>query len=114
PDEVRRWRNQGHPVMYGDASDPEFVNHLPLQGVQWVVSAMPQHDISVTHGDPRLALLEGLKQQHFAGGIAISTQHANDQKILKDRGATLVLLPFYDAAERAVERIKATPPASDP
>lgn len=110
PDEVRRWRNLGHPVIYGDASDPAFVNDLSLQGVKWVVSAMPQHDIGVTHEDPRLALIEGLKQQHYTGGIAISTQHEHEQPALKERGATLVFLPFHDAAERAVERIKATLP----
>ena len=113
PDEVRRWRNLGHRVMYGDASDPAFVTDLSLQGVKWVVSAMPQHDIGVTHEDPRLALIEGLKQQHYTGGIAISTQHEHDQQVLKEKGATLMLLPFHDAAERAVERIKAElPPES--
>lgn len=110
PDEVRRWRNQGHLVMYGDASDPAFVSDLPLQGVKWVVSAMPQHDIGVTHEDPRLALIEGLQQQHYTGGIAVSTQHLHDRQILKEKGATLVLLPFHDAAEQAVERIKAAIP----
>lgn len=108
PDEVRRWRKQGHRVMFGDASDPAFVSDLPLQGVKWVVSAMPQHDIGVTHEDPRFSLIEGLKQQHYTGGIAISTQQLHDQKILKEKGATLVLLPFYDAAEKAVERMQAT------
>ncbi|MCG7564477.1 cation:proton antiporter [Pseudoalteromonas sp. McH1-42] len=112
PDEVRRWRNDGNLVMYGDASDPAFVNDLPLQGVKWVVSAMPQHDLGVTHEDPRLALLDGLKQQHYSGGIAISTQHQHDQPLLEERGATLVLMPFHDAAERAVERVKAATPAS--
>ena len=111
PDEVRRWRKLGHTVMYGDASDPAFVADLPLQGVKWVVSAMPQHDIGVTHEDPRLALMEGLKQQHYTGGIAVSTQHEHDQQVLKDKGATLVLLPFHDAAEQAVQRIKAARPA---
>ncbi|WP_461519951.1 cation:proton antiporter [Porticoccus sp.] len=108
PDEVRHWRNQGHRVMYGDASDPAFVSDLPLQGVKWVVSAMPQHDIGITHEDPRFSLIEGLKQQHYMGGIAVSTQHVHDQRILKEKGATLILLPFHDAAEQAVERMKAT------
>jgi Kef-type K+ transport system membrane component KefB len=107
PDEVRLWRNQGHPVMYGDASDPAFIGNLPLCGVAWVVSALPQQDIGITHEDPRLSLLEGLKQQHFAGRIAVSTQHLQDQEMLKRKGATLILMPFYDAAEQAVERIKA-------
>lgn len=110
PDEVRRWRDQGHSVMYGDASDPAFVSDLPLHGVKWVVSAMPQHDIGVTHEDPRFSLIDGLKLQHYTGGIAISTQHLHDQQMLKEKGATLILLPFHDAAEQAVERIKATLP----
>lgn len=107
PDEVRLWRNQGHAVMYGDASDLSFVSHLPLHGVKWVVSAMPQHGIGVTHEDPRLSLIEGLKQQHYTGGIAVSTQQLQECKFLKERGATLILLPFHDAAEQAVERMKA-------
>jgi Kef-type K+ transport system membrane component KefB len=107
PDEVRRWRDQGHAVMYGDACDPAFIGSLPLEGVRWVVSAMPQHDIGVTHEDPRLVLLEGLKQQQFEAGIAISTQQLHDHEILTEKGATLVLLPFYDAAQQAVARMKA-------
>jgi Kef-type K+ transport system membrane component KefB len=112
PDEVRRWRNQGHRVIYGDASDPAFVSDLPLKGVKWVVAAMPQHDIGITHEDPRLSLIEGLKQQDYSGGIAVSTQHLDDQQTLKEKGATLIFLPFHDAAEKAVERIKATSLAS--
>ncbi|MEQ9421097.1 MAG: cation:proton antiporter [Rhodospirillaceae bacterium] len=106
PDEVRRWRAQGHAAVYGDASDPAFIESLPLSGVKWIVSAMPQHNIGVTHEDPRLSLLEGLKQQRYSAGIAISTQHLHDQEILKEKGATLILMPFYDAAEQAVVRIK--------
>lgn len=112
PDEVQRWREQGHTVMYGDASDPAFVNDLALKGVKWVISAMPQHDIGVTHEDPRLALIEGLKQQQYSGGIVMSTQHEHDQQLLKDKGATLVLMPFRDAAERAVELIKNVSPSN--
>ncbi len=106
PDEVRRWRDQGHAVMYGDACDPDFVGGLPLSGVKWVVSAMPQHDIGITHEDPRFSLIEGLKQQDYQGGIAVSTQQPHDQEILKEKGASLILLPFYDAAGQAVARMK--------
>lgn len=106
PDEVRRWRKQGRAVIYGDACDPAFIGSLPLKDVKWVVSAMPQHDIGVTHEDPRLSLIEGLKQQHYQGDIAISTQQLHDQEVLKQKGATLILLPFYDAAEQAVAKIK--------
>lgn len=105
PDEIRRWRAKGKEGMYGDASDPAFIASLPLDGVKWVVSSMPQHDVGLTHEDPRLALIEGLKQRGYRGGIAVSTQ-ADDEALLRDKGATLILLPFYDAAGQAVVRMK--------
>lgn len=107
PDEVRRWREQGHPVMFGDASDPNFIASLPLNNVKWVVSAMPQHDVGLTHEDPRLTLIDGLKQYGYQGKIAISTQQPHDHDLLRNKGASLILLPFYDAAEQAVAKIKA-------
>jgi len=110
PDEVRHWCHQGHAAIYGDACDPAFISTLPLKGIKWVISAMPQHDTGVTHEDPRLSLIEGLKQQHYKGGIAISTQQLHDREILKEKGATLILMPFYDAAKRAVEHMKESSP----
>jgi Kef-type K+ transport system membrane component KefB len=103
---VRRWRQSGGAAIYGDACDPAFIAGLPLKQVQWVVSAMPQHDIGFTHEDPRLTLIDGLKHRLYQGGIAISTQRIEEQDILIKRGASLILLPFHDAAEQAVCRIK--------
>lgn len=106
PDEVRRSKELGYDVVYGDACDQEFTANLPLTGVKWVVSAMPQHDLGLTHEDPRLVLIDGLKSQKFTGRIAVSTHQPHEVKALKAKGADLVFLPFYDAADRAVERIK--------
>jgi len=74
--------------------------------VKWVISAMPQHDLGLTHEDPRLVLLDGLKHQNYQGSITVSTHQMHDQKILKAKGADLIFLPFHDAAEYAVARIK--------
>lgn len=106
PREVRLWRERGKAVIYGDACDPDFISSLPLSGVKWVISAMPQHDLGLTHKDPRLVLIDGLKDRGYQGGIAISTQNPGDVETLEERGAGLVLLPFHDAAEQAVTRIK--------
>lgn len=106
PHEVKHWRKLGYQAMYGDACDLAFVSSLPLNGVKWVVSALPQHDIGITHEDPRLTLIEGLKGLPFKGGIAISTQQLHEQQILLEKGANLILLPFYDAAEQAVAKMK--------
>lgn len=106
PEAVRRWNHQGHDAAYGDASDQEFIASLPLKHVKWVICALPQHELGVTHDDPRLSLIDGLKQQGFSGRIAVSSHHAHDVDGLLARGADLVLCPFVDAAERAVVRIR--------
>lgn len=107
PDEVRRWRNQGHPVIYGDATDSVFISNLSFQDVKWVVSALPRHDPNVSHENPQFALIEELKQIGYTNNIAVCSHHLHDQQILKEKGATLVLFPYHDAAERAVEHITA-------
>lgn len=106
PDETKRWHQKGYPVMYGDACDPSFLACLPLQGVKWVISAMSEHDIGVTHEDPSFSLIDSLKQQGYEGGIAIARRQAHGQELLIEKGASLILLPFYEAAEQAVARMK--------
>lgn len=107
PDVVKRWRHRGFDIMYGDASDMDFIEMLPLKTVQWVICAMPQHDLGVTHEDPRIVLLDALKRQHYQGKVAVSTHFTHDIANLKQHGADLVLQPYHDAAEQAVQRIKA-------
>ena len=109
PDEVRRWRELGHNAVYGDASDQEFIGSLPLKGAKCVISAISQHDLGLTHQDPRLVLLDELKRQHFPGKIAVSMQRTMDREeleVLQARGADFVFLPYYDAARQAAERLK--------
>ncbi|MEX1201147.1 MAG: cation:proton antiporter family protein [Methylophaga sp.] len=107
PDVVKRWRQRGFDIMYGDASDMDFIEMLPLQTVQWVICAMPQHDLGVTHEDPRIVLLDALKRQHYQGKVAVSTHFTHDIASLQQHGADIVLQPYHDAAEQAVERINA-------
>jgi len=106
PDELRRWRASGYDTAYGDACDQEFIGSLPLKSVKWVISAMPQHDLGLTHEDPRLVLIDALKRENYTGKIAVSTHQAHEKEALKAKGADLVFLPFHDAADRAVERMQ--------
>ena len=109
PEEVRRWKKQGFDAVYGDASDQGFISSLPLEGVQWVVSSVSQHDfLGLTHEDPRIALIDALRQQRYTGKIAVSTQKKDEREALKAKGADLVFLPFYDAAEQAAKRLAET------
>jgi Kef-type K+ transport system membrane component KefB len=103
PTAVRRWRAAGIDVLFGDSTDPDFVAHLPLDGVRWAVSAVPEHDTGVSHDDPRLALIGSLRGQGFAGRIAVAARHETTAHGLIEAGADLVLLPFRDAASQAAE-----------
>jgi Kef-type K+ transport system membrane component KefB len=74
PEAVRAARAQGFDAMFGDASDPEFLSHLPLQGAEWLVMAVPEHDVGLTHEDPRLALLGAVRDLGFRGKVAVAAQ----------------------------------------
>jgi len=104
PERVKELKKQGQHAVYGDVSDAEFVSHMPV-GSSWVIGAMPQHDIGVTHEDPRITLIEGLKARGYSGKVAVSATNLDDVKDLRKRGADLVLFPFKDAAEQAVNNL---------
>lgn len=110
PEVVREWRNKGHPVQYGDAHDQEYLHTLPLKKAKWVISAMPQHEIGITHEDPRYVLINGLKREEYEGSIAIATQEPMEEQVLKAKGADMVFQPFRDAAEKVLNAILESPP----
>jgi hypothetical protein len=61
----------------------------------------------LTDADAQMALLHGLRSVHFGGEVVLSVDSSRFSEALQDRGATLLLEPFHDAAEYAVERIEA-------
>lgn len=100
PDAVQRGRALGITAVYGDAADPEVIDALPIEGVKWVISALPQHDTGLTHQDPRHILLDGLGRRGFSGRIALSNHREDQDHDLIERGAHIVMHPFHDAAGR--------------
>lgn len=100
---MRLWRNEGLSATYGDISDPEFIGTLPLQGVKWVISTIPDHDISLTHEDPRLALVRGLEEANYKGKTAIAANSRSAIERLETVDIDVILNPYRDAAEEAVE-----------
>ncbi|MEQ8406397.1 MAG: cation:proton antiporter [Oceanicaulis sp.] len=116
PDAVRRARERGYDVVFGDATDPEFLGHLPLSRAQWLVMAVPEHDVGVTHSDPRSALMRAARDLDFQGRIAVATHKPDRIEALKSAGADLVLLPYRDASLAAAGLIlgRETVPPSAP
>lgn len=103
PTAVRRWRGYGLDGEYGDAADPEFIAHLPLDGVKWAVSTVPVHETGLVHGDARMALAQALRAAGFGGAVAVTSHRGSEAERLKAAGADLVLEPFQDAADQAVD-----------
>ena len=105
PRAVQRARELGLDADYGDAADPEFVGSLPLDGAQWALSTMPRHPTGLSHEDSRHTLAQVIRAQPFTGRIAIASHNAHESEELREHGADMVLEPFQDAADRAVDLI---------
>src|SRR5690606_25055923 len=110
PVAVRRWRMLGMEGEYGDASDPEFIGHLPLAGAQWIVATIPMHIKGVSYEDTQATLLQVCRSAGFTGQIAVTSHHGADTEALLTSGADIVLEPFQDAADRAVEILTGSEP----
>ncbi len=105
PEAVRHARSQGYDVVFGDATDPEFLAHLPLARVEWLVMAVPEHDTGVTHDDPRQALLKAVRDLGFRGKTAVAAHQEATAEALEAQRADLVLMPYRDAAFAAARMI---------
>ena len=101
PQTLSHWRANGLSVIYGDASDPELFEHLPIEGVTWVVSTAREVETS-------LALLDHLRRRGFRGKVAVTARTADEGDLLRLSGADLLLRPYADAAEQAADALTAT------
>jgi hypothetical protein len=105
PEAVAAWQRAGCDGLYGDATDPEFLGHLPLANARVLVSTVPGVG-SLSDIDPQLALLHGLREQSFRGKIAVAMRTDYYEEALRQQGADIVFSPFVDAAAFAVERVE--------
>lgn len=96
PQVLRTMRALGVPVVYGDALDPEMLEHLPLHGARWLVNTTPGRESN-------LVLLKLARDHGFPGRIVLTAHNAAEEQAFAVAGADLVLRPFADAAEQAVD-----------
>jgi len=106
PEAVTAWQKLGFDGLYGDATDPEFLGHLPLGSAKVMISSVPSVSTGLSDTDPRLALLHGLREHGFKGKIAVAMRTDYDEEVLKRQGADVVLSPFVDAATFAVTTVE--------
>jgi len=105
PYAVRRWRDLGMDAEFGDATDPEFIAELPVQHAGWVVSTVPIHPRGLSYEDTRRTLIQLVHAAGFRGRVVVTSHTSQDTENLFGAGADIVLEPFQDAADRAVELV---------
>ncbi len=108
PEALRNWRDMGLDAHFGDATDSEFVAHLPLKGIQAVISTVPPGRGALSEADRHPAFLHALRASGFEGGVAVTVHRRGEGDQYLAMGATMILAPFEDAAESAAEKIAET------
>lgn len=109
PEAVKRWRELGLDSGFGDATDPEFLAELQLERAEWLVSTIAVPSMGLSHEDARRTMIQLSRMAGYRGRIAATSHHAPDTRLLLASGADLILEPFQDAADRALEMLCGMP-----
>jgi Kef-type K+ transport system membrane component KefB len=99
PEVVRDERAHRVEVRFGDAQDVDFVDSLPLAGVPWVVSTLPDLD-------SERALLHALETRGFEGSIAVVARDQASAQHERTGGRVTVLYLYREAVERVGEQLR--------
>ena len=95
PENYKKQRRKGLNIRYGDGTESDFIESLPIKNTQWIISTLP--DISTNQ-----SLMHALQENHYQGKIAIVAREEIDKPLLNTLGATIVLYPIVNAVEYAV------------
>lgn len=107
PERVRELRRHGLRVAFGDVENTELADTLPLGGVRWVVSTLPDPVINRT-------LIANLRRHGYSGSVAAVAHTKEDAHTLTQAGASTVFLPYADATEFAAETLYHSLKAKEP
>ncbi len=99
PELILDLRRQGLQVCFGDGMEAEFVGSLPIAGVPWVVSTLP--DIESNRG-----LMHALREHGFHGQLAVVARDDPVGIALEKLGVPTVLYPMNNAVDHAVGMLK--------
>ncbi len=97
PKVVRRWSDEGGAAYFGDASDPEFAHHLPLNKTRWVISSIRNASINEN-------IIKSLRANGYKGRYACAVQERMDPETASLE-ADIVFNSFEDAASKAVDLV---------
>lgn len=108
PEAIDNAQEMGITAIYGDAADPEFLAHLPLDRVQVVIFSFHHYITGPLITDLRRTLAKALRERGYKGHIAATSHHPEHDKDLPEHGIDIVMGPFEDAAYHGMEQIMST------
>ncbi|MEX0758184.1 MAG: sodium:proton exchanger, partial [Tistlia sp.] len=79
---------------------------LPLGSAHWAISTIRDHEAGVNQSDARIVFAQTLRAAGFGGRVAVTTNREAETPMLLAAGADLVLDPFQDGADRAIELLE--------
>jgi Kef-type K+ transport system membrane component KefB len=107
PHAIARAASAGVPAYYGDATDADFPEHLPLAHVKAAVFAFQHHLSSPLDPDFRESLARALRAAGFRGRIVTTAHFREGAGKLRGHGIDAVLCPFEDAATYGADYVLA-------
>lgn len=105
PDTVKAAKEKGVPTIYGDAADPDFLNHLPLDKAKVIVFSFHHYMVGPLMTDLRRTLAKVLREEGYTGHIATTSHRPEHDQDLPEHGIDIILNPFDDAAFYGTEEI---------
>lgn len=100
PQAISEWDNPDIEVLYGDVEDPEILDHLPMREASWVISTVPDRAANIL-------LLRLLRSKQEDLRFVVAARNDEEVQDYVREGADVVLNPFEDAAEQAVDSLTA-------
>jgi Kef-type K+ transport system membrane component KefB len=96
---VARLRRRDPRIFLADAEDPDFLAEIPVDEARLVCATFRNLEGS-------RALVRALRQRGYKGRVVVSADDDTEAEVLKSSGADIVLVPYVDAAERALQEIE--------
>ncbi|TVO67690.1 cation:proton antiporter [Denitromonas ohlonensis] len=107
PETVRRLRHRGFAVRFGDGEDPAFVDTLPVETAQWIVTTLPTWESN-------RGLLHALQSLAVPGVITGVVGDEVHRQALHAAGASRIINPFLDSADHTAQlMVDALNPSED-
>ncbi len=98
PSMLDKWRDRGMTVLYGDVTDPDMYDHLPLNQSRWFISTVRSRPVNI-------AMINHLNHMNYEGKVALTASSGAEADEYRSAGADLVFRPLRDATEQAADSL---------